>query len=155
MKKFFVSIIAIILLGACATGTFAFASSAKAPEVANCKAGCGNESAPGTGTGQSACRVTFVAADEYFNFEAQIFSPSGEGLLRNAKGQVAIRGGKIPGSPEGTRRVSVDCSAIRLGEKIVMCFTHDGKSVTRTIKGKKFKGFLPAGHIKGGIEVKL
>jgi hypothetical protein len=147
MHKLIVSIIAALLLSL-ASG--AYASDIKGPDASkNCITGCGHERAPGSGTGQSQCWVTFVAADGYDDFKAQILAPSGGGLLKNAKGEVAIRGG------EGTKRLSVDCSAILQGEKLVTCFTHDGKPVTRTIKGAMFKGFLPESHRQGGIEVKL
>lgn len=149
MNKFFVSIIVASLL-ACASG--AFASEAKEPVSTDaCKAGCGHEFAPGAGTGRSRCWVTFIAEPGYEDFQAQILSPSGVGLLKNAKGQVAIRGGK------GTTRISVDCSVIVQGVKLLTCFTHDGKPVKRSIWGAKFKGYLTAEHLKrqGGEDIQL
>ncbi len=153
MNKLFISIITILLLSSAAAG--AYASKTKALEVADCKMGCGHESAPGAGTGQSVCWVTFIAADGYLDFKAQILSSAGQGLLRNAKGEIAIRDGSKARDGKKPNRISVDCNAIREGEKLVTCFIHEGKAVTRTIKGKKFKDFLPAGHRKGGIEVQL
>jgi hypothetical protein len=147
MKNLFFIILAALFFST----SNAYAADGKKEMVttADCKAGCGNDLAPGNGTGPSVCWVTFIAAEGYDDFKAQIFSPQGVGLLKNKKGQIAIRGG------EGTKRISVDCSAIRRGTKLVSCFMHDGLPVGRVIKGDMFKGFLPNGHRQGGVEIKL
>ena len=146
MKKFFLfAIVLSSILGL----HLAYASDKKGGDSASCVTGCGHEFAPGVGTGQSVCWLTFIAEPGYTDFEAQILSPGGQGLLRNKKGEIAIRGGK------DTTRISVDCSAVRLGERMIMCFIHEGEKVTRTIKGGKFKNFLPANHVRGGFEIQL
>ncbi len=112
----------------------------------NCRTGCGNAKAPGRGTGRSVCWVTFVAPKGADALKVQIFAANGVGLLRNAQGEIAIRGGQ-----PGTTRVSVDCSAIWKGEKAILCFLYGGKDKTFRILGEKFEEILPPSHKKGGI----
>lgn len=114
-----------------------------------CNAGCGHTKAAGAGTGKSVCYVTFIAPAGATALEAQVFAGA-EGILRNSKRQVAIRGGEAT-----TTRVSVDCSVFARGDKIIFCAKMEGRDRTRTISGEAFKALKPAGHTQGGFEKQL
>ena len=90
MEKFFYIIGTTLLFAWLLLSGSAHADSS----TAACKQGCGNAHAPGAGTGKSACFVTFVAPTGATALKAQVFDVSGQGLLRNAQKQVAIRGGE-------------------------------------------------------------
>lgn len=120
-------------------------------QAKDCATGCGNPPAPGHGTGKSACWVTFVAPEGMRGLKGQLYGENGYGLLRNVRGQIAIRGGS-----DDTTRVSVDCRVYRVAAKAVFCaIDARGYKRIRTLLRLDLEKLLPPEHQKGGFDVQL
>lgn len=149
MKFIYMGLVALLT-------TFIIAPAQADDSHLGCKAGCGNDRAAGRGTGRSVCVVTFIAPQKPEPMDAlkgQLFDEKDAGLLRNKKGEIAIRGGQ-----PGNTRVSVDCNAVRLASYAIFCATLEGKDKTRTLKGEEWleirRKIPPKGH-SATIKVQL
>jgi len=153
MRKFFNTLattLTLLFLGA------PVAYAADSPkQTCSEKAGCKNEAAAGIGTGVSACWVTFVAPEGAKGMKLQLFDNDHNGLLRNKKGEIAVRGSEME------TRVSVDCGvilrAVEMKNCVYMLPNPDGTPHVRNgdAKEERYRFFLQYAYHEGGIDVQL